>query len=85
MFVVFYVSVVALVAARILPFGTLVVALSLPIARTVWQVFGEPKPAESPLPNPVWPLWFAPHAFLVTRRAGGLLVLGMIHGVIIGR
>jgi 1,4-dihydroxy-2-naphthoate polyprenyltransferase len=84
MFIVFYLSVVALVAARILPFGTLLVVLSLPIARTVWRAFGEPKPAESPMPNPVWPLWFAPHAFILTRRAGGLLVLGMILGVVIG-
>ena len=30
----------------------------------VWKVYGEPKPAESPFPNPVWPLWFAPHSFL---------------------
>jgi 1,4-dihydroxy-2-naphthoate octaprenyltransferase len=83
MFVLFYASVIALVAARVLPFGTLLVLLSLPIARTVWRAFSEPKPAESPMPNPVWPLWFAPHAFILTRRAGGLLVLGMILGVII--
>ena len=82
MFVVFYVSIVALVVAQILPIGTLLVVFSLPLARTVWRAFGEPKPAESPVPNPVWPLWFAPHAFLLTRRAGGLLVLGMISGVI---
>jgi 1,4-dihydroxy-2-naphthoate octaprenyltransferase len=50
----------------------------------VWKVYGEPKPAESPFPNPVWPLWFAPHSFLVTRRAGGLLILGMIVGAIVG-
>jgi 1,4-dihydroxy-2-naphthoate octaprenyltransferase len=84
MFVIFYASVVALVAARVLPFGTLLVVLSFPIARTVWRAFGQPKPAESPMPNPVWPLWFAPHAFILTRRAGGLLVLGMIIGVIVG-
>jgi 1,4-dihydroxy-2-naphthoate octaprenyltransferase len=68
----------------VLPFGTLLVVLSFPIARTVWRAFGRPKPAESPMPNPVWPLWFAPHAFILTRRAGGLLVLGMIIGVIVG-
>jgi 1,4-dihydroxy-2-naphthoate octaprenyltransferase len=84
MFVVFYLSVISLAAARVLPFGTLLVLASLPIARRVWRAFGEPKPAESPTPNPVWPLWFAPHAFILTRRAGGLLVLGMILGVIIG-
>lgn len=84
MFIVFYLSVVALVTARILPFGTLLVVLSLPIFRDVWRAFGQPKPAESPVPNPVWPLWFAPHAFILTRRAGGLLVLGMVLGVVIG-
>ena len=62
----------------------MLVLLSLPIARDVWRAFGRPKPAESPVPNPVWPLWFAPHAFVLTRRAGGLLVLGMILGVIVG-
>jgi 1,4-dihydroxy-2-naphthoate octaprenyltransferase len=84
MFVGFYLSVVALVVARVLPFGTLLVLLSFPIARGVWRAFGQPKPLESPVPNPVWPLWFAAHAFILTRRAGGLLVLGMILGVIIG-
>ena len=69
--------------ARLVVFGTLLVLLSLPIARTVWRAFGQPKPLESPAPNPVWPLWFAPHAFILTRRAGGLLVLGMILGVIV--
>ncbi|HEX4492295.1 MAG TPA: prenyltransferase [Acidimicrobiia bacterium] len=83
MFVAFYLSVIALVIAQILPIGTLLVVLSLPIARNVWRAFGEPKPAESPVPNPVWPLWFAPNAFILTRRAGGLLVLGMILGVIV--
>jgi hypothetical protein len=29
-------------------------------------------------------LWFAAVSFLVTRRAGGLLVLGMIVGAIVG-
>jgi hypothetical protein len=32
----------------------------------------------------VWPLWFAPASFVLTRRAGGLLVLGMILGAIFG-
>ena len=84
MFVVFYLSVIALVIARILPFGTLLVVLvAADRAAALVATFGEPKPAESPVPNPVWPLWFAPHAFILTRRAGGLLVLGMILGVIV--
>ena len=46
--------------------------------------YSQPKPAESPVYNPVWPLWFAAMSFLVTRRAGSLLVLGLIIGAILG-
>ena len=84
MFVVFYALVAGLVIARILPVGTLLVFASLPLLVRVWKVYGSPKPTESPMPNPVWPLWFAPHSFLLTRRAGGLLILGMIAGAILG-
>jgi 1,4-dihydroxy-2-naphthoate octaprenyltransferase len=84
MFVAFYALVAGLVAARVLPIATILVAGSFPLLARVWKVYGEPKPAESPFPNPVWPLWFAPHSFLLTRRAGGLLILGMIVGAIVG-
>jgi 1,4-dihydroxy-2-naphthoate octaprenyltransferase len=84
MFVAFYALVAALAVARVLPWATLLVFLSLPRLRTVWSAFSEPKPARSPVPNPVWPLWFAPHAFLLTRRAGGLLVLGLVVGALVG-
>jgi 1,4-dihydroxy-2-naphthoate octaprenyltransferase len=84
MFLAFYALVVALAAARVLPWATVLVLLSLPRLKLVWRAFSAPKPAESPVPNPVWPLWFAPHAFLLTRRAGGLLVLGLIVGVVVG-
>ena len=52
--------------------------------RRTWTAYSQPKPAESPMYNPVWPLWFAAMSFLVTRRAGGLLVLGLIIGAILG-
>lgn len=84
MFVVFYALTTGLVIARILPVATLLVFASLNILVRVWKTYGEPKPKESPMPNPVWPLWFAPHSFVLTRRAGGLLILGMIVGAIIG-
>jgi 1,4-dihydroxy-2-naphthoate octaprenyltransferase len=84
MFLAFFVLVGVLVAVAILPVLTLAVVLSLPLLVRVWKAFGQPKPAESPVPNPVWPLWFAPHAFLLTRRAGGLLILGMAGGAILG-
>jgi 1,4-dihydroxy-2-naphthoate octaprenyltransferase len=84
MFVAFYALVGVLAATEVLPVLTVAVVLSFPLLVRVWKAFDEPKPAESPVPNPVWPLWFAPHAFLLTRRAGGLLVLGMLAGAILG-
>lgn len=82
MFITFYVLVVALVAGGVLPVATLLVGLSLPVFDKVWHVYGKPKPEVSPVPNPVWPLWFAPASFVLTRRAGGLLVLGLVVGAI---
>jgi 1,4-dihydroxy-2-naphthoate octaprenyltransferase len=84
MFIAFYLLVGALVITGVLPVFTLLVFASFPILVRVWNVYGKPKPAESPVPNPVWPLWFAPAAFVLTRRAGGLLILGMIAGAIFG-
>jgi 1,4-dihydroxy-2-naphthoate octaprenyltransferase len=84
MFVTFYVLTAVLVAVRIFPVAALLVFASFQLFPRVWQAYGHPKPAESPVPNPVWPLWFAPLAFLLTRRAGGLLVLGLIIGALLG-
>lgn len=84
MFLAFYLFVGALVIAEVLPIFTLFVVASFTLLVRVWNAFGQPKPAESPVPNPIWPLWFAPHAFLLTRRAGGLLLLGMVVGAIVG-
>lgn len=78
MIVAFYVGVLALVAARALPWPALLVALALPRAVGAIRAFGQPKPTEAPPDNPVWPLWWAPIAFLHTRRAGGLLILGLL-------
>jgi 1,4-dihydroxy-2-naphthoate octaprenyltransferase len=84
MFVLFYVSIVALVIARVLPVASLLVVLAFPVLRRTMQAYSKPKPEKSPIPNPVWPLWFAAMSFLVTRRAGGLFVLGLIIGAIVG-
>lgn len=84
MFVGFYLSAIALVIARVMPVAALLVLASLPVMVKVWKAYSEPKPEVSPMPNPVWPLWFAAVSFLVTRRAGGLLALGLIAGAILG-
>jgi len=77
MIVAFYVGVVALVATRALPWPALLVVLAVPRAVGAIRAFSRPKPTEAPPDNPVWPLWWAPIAFLHTRRAGGLLIIGL--------
>jgi 1,4-dihydroxy-2-naphthoate octaprenyltransferase len=84
MFVAFYVFIAALAIARVLPWASLLVLLSLPLLRGVFAAYNKPKPEKSPMPNPVWPLYFAALSFVVTRRAGGLFVVGLIIGAILG-
>jgi 1,4-dihydroxy-2-naphthoate polyprenyltransferase len=79
----FYLLVIALVVAGALPWPALVALIGLPTLVEVWKAFASPRPAEPPKRFPVWPLWFAAIAFLHTRRAGALLVLGLAVGAIL--
>jgi 1,4-dihydroxy-2-naphthoate octaprenyltransferase len=74
----FYVTVVVDVAVGALPWPSLVAVAALPAAVQAWRALGRPKPDSPPEDFPIWPLWFAAFAFLHTRRAGALLVLGLI-------
>ena len=76
--VAYYVGVVALVVVTGAAVAGAADALAVPRAVTALRAFGQPKPTEAPPDNPVWPLWWAPLAFLHTRRAGGLLILGLL-------
>src|SRR5262245_43568612 len=78
MSVAYYVGIVALVIARVLPWPALVTLGGLPRLTSLVRLFEEPKPSEAPPDNPVWPLWWAAIAFVHTRRAGGLLILGLL-------
>jgi 1,4-dihydroxy-2-naphthoate octaprenyltransferase len=73
----FYVLVVVGVLVGALPWPSLAVAGGIPTLAKVWGPFGRPKPATPPRAFPVWPLWFAALAFVHTRRAGALLVVGL--------
>jgi 1,4-dihydroxy-2-naphthoate octaprenyltransferase len=66
------------VAVRALPWPALVSFGAIPKLVQAWKYLGQPKPDEPPEGFPVWPLWFAAIAFVHTRRAGSLLVLGLI-------
>jgi 1,4-dihydroxy-2-naphthoate octaprenyltransferase len=73
----YYLLLVAAVAAQCLPWPALLGLVSLPTARTVWRPLSQPPPPAKPRGFPVWPLWYAAWAFVHTRRAGALLVLGV--------
>jgi len=54
------------------------VVLGIPRLIAVLKVFGEPKPDLPPGSYVGWPLWFVGQAFVHTRRAGALLILGLL-------
>jgi 1,4-dihydroxy-2-naphthoate octaprenyltransferase len=54
------------------------VVLGLPRLASVLRTFSTPRPETPPHSYVGWPLWFVGAAFIHTRRAGGLLVLGLI-------
>lgn len=54
------------------------VVLGIPRLIDVLKVFNVPKPDVPPGSYVGWPLWFVGQAFVHTRRAGGLLILGLL-------
>jgi 1,4-dihydroxy-2-naphthoate polyprenyltransferase len=73
----FYVSTGALVIAGALPVWTLLSFAGAFRLAQVWRAYMEPKPAEPPKGYPVWPLWYAPVAFVHARRVGALFLAGL--------
>jgi 1,4-dihydroxy-2-naphthoate octaprenyltransferase len=59
------------------PFVLLVV-LGIPRLLDVLRQFSAPKPEVPPHGYVGWPLWYVGGAFVHTRRAGGLLILGLL-------
>lgn len=82
--VTFYLLVGALVGGGWLPWPTVVVAAALPTLVRALAPFNQPRPDMPPDNFPVWPLWFAAIAFLHTRRAGALMVMGLAIGAALG-
>ncbi|HYA69161.1 MAG TPA: hypothetical protein VED63_10550, partial [Acidimicrobiales bacterium] len=73
-----YIAVVVCVAVGAMPWPALLSLAALPKLVQAWRAFSKPKPDEPPERFPIWPLWFAAIAFVHTRRAGSLLVLGLL-------
>ncbi len=64
------------------PFVLLAV-LGIPRLLEVLGQFSKPRPESSPQSYVGWPLWFVGGAFIHTRRAGGLLILGLLLNAIL--
>jgi 1,4-dihydroxy-2-naphthoate octaprenyltransferase len=78
--IAFYPLTVLAVVVGLLGPWVLFVVLGIPRLLSVLKVFRQPKPLAPPpgYPERGWPLWFVGYAFVHTRRAGGLLTLGLL-------
>ena len=74
----FYATTGLAIAVGALPWPVLIVAGALPLLAKVASALRAPRPVEPPAGFPVWPLWFAAICFVHIRRAGSLLVLGLV-------
>jgi 1,4-dihydroxy-2-naphthoate octaprenyltransferase len=61
----------------------LVAVLGIPRLLETLKVFRQPKPDVEPFSYVGWPLWFVGYAFRHTRRAGALLILGLVLNALI--
>jgi len=61
----------------------LLVLLGLPRLLLVLRTYAVPKPEGPPHGYLGWPLWFVGYAFVHTRRAGGLLTLGLLLNAVV--
>jgi 1,4-dihydroxy-2-naphthoate octaprenyltransferase len=80
----FYVAVLLLVLVGVLPWPALLACGALPLLQRALLALRRPRPDHPPRGFPVWPLWFAAFAFTHTRRAGALLVLGLLIAAVFG-
>jgi 1,4-dihydroxy-2-naphthoate octaprenyltransferase len=56
----------------------LLALLGIPRLLQVLAVYNRPKPDVPPQSYVGWPLWFVGASFIHTRRAGALLILGLV-------
>ena len=76
--IAFYpIVIAAVVAGWVGPWLALVV-LGIPRLLESLKTFAAPRPETPPHSYVGWPLWFVGAAFVHTRRAGGLLVVGLL-------
>jgi 1,4-dihydroxy-2-naphthoate octaprenyltransferase len=59
------------------------VVLAIPRLLEVLRQFAAPKPETAPHAYVGWPLWFVGGAFLHTRRAGAMLIVGLLLNIVL--
>jgi len=74
----FFLFVLCLVLVGTLGVWTLLVFAAVPKLWKTLVVYHRPPSEAPPEDYPLWPLWYVAWAFLLTRRAGGLFVLGLL-------
>jgi 1,4-dihydroxy-2-naphthoate octaprenyltransferase len=84
MMAAFYPLVAIVVVIEAMPVLALLSFVGLLRFGRVWRAFATPKPDAPPKGFPIWPLWFAALAFVHTRLAGALLVVGLLVGAATG-
>ena len=82
-FILFYLFIIAQVILGYTHWSVLIVLLSLPNFRDVWETFSKPYPSQKPEGWPIWPLWFVGWVIHFTRKAGAPYILGMFLATII--
>ncbi|HEX8629081.1 MAG TPA: prenyltransferase [Catenuloplanes sp.] len=80
----YYIGVLVLVGLAALPWPALATLGGVPTLVAVCRAYARPKPVEAPPDNPVWPLWWAPLAFVHARNAGALLIVGLLVAAALG-
>lgn len=80
----FYPVVIALILTGVFSMWTLVTFAALPRLWRVLGIYNRPRPDAPPPGYPLWPLWYVSAAFYFNKRAGELLVLGLLLGAITG-
>jgi 1,4-dihydroxy-2-naphthoate octaprenyltransferase len=74
----FFVLILVMVLLGTLGVWALLTFGAIPQLLRVLKVYNKPRPTEAPPNFPIWPLWYVAWAFVITRSAGGLLVLALL-------
>ena len=82
-FILFYILILALVIFGVASPFILLTFLAIPRLIQSWKIYSEEKPDSPPDGWTIWPLWYVGWAMYFNRKAGELLIVGMLLGIIV--